>query len=142
MNRFTYPATLTPDEVDGGYIVTFRDVPEAITQGDTVEECLEEAADCLEEAMAGRIRCGDAIPSPARREEGEYFVPVPLHTAMKAALYLAMQESGISKVELSRQLQVHEKEVRRMLDPLHGTRIAAMERALSVLGKHAELRLV
>ncbi len=142
MNRFTYPATLTPDEVDGGFTVTFRDVPEAITQGDIVEECLEEAADSLEEAIAGRIRCGDVIPSPTRCERGEYLVPVPLQTAMKAALYLAMQESGISKVELSRQLHVHEKEVRRILDPHHGTRIPAMERALSVLGKHAELRLV
>jgi len=142
MNRFTYPATLTPDEVDGGLTVTFRDVPEAITQGNTVEECLEEAADCLEEAIAGRIRCGEAIPNPTRRKGNESLVPVPLQTAMKAALYLSMRESGISKVELAQQLHIHEKEVRRMLDPHHGTRISAMEHALSVFGKQAELRLV
>ena len=120
MNRFTYPATLTPDEVDGGFTVTFRDVSEAITQGDTVEECLEEAADSLEEAIAGRIRCSDVIPSPTRCERGEYLVPVPLQTAMKAALYLAMQESGISKVELSRSEERRVgKECRSRWSPYH-----------------------
>jgi predicted RNase H-like HicB family nuclease len=31
--------------------VTCRDLPEAIAQGETVEEALVEAADCLEEAI-------------------------------------------------------------------------------------------
>ena len=50
-NRFSFPATLTPDLDDGGYVVTFRDLPEAITQGDSIELALQEAADCIEEAM-------------------------------------------------------------------------------------------
>lgn len=86
MNRFIYPATLIPDEVDGGFTVIFRDLPEAITQGDTVEECLVEAADCLEEAVAGRIRRGHELPAPSKCEKGEKLVPVPMQTAMKAAL--------------------------------------------------------
>ena len=35
MDQFVYPAILTPDVQDGGFVVTFVDVPEAITQGDT-----------------------------------------------------------------------------------------------------------
>jgi len=64
MSRFTYPATLTPDKKDGGYVVTFRDLSEAITQGDTIKECLTEAADCLEEAIAARITDGLIFRSP------------------------------------------------------------------------------
>jgi len=41
-----YPAALTPD-LDGGFTVTFRDVPEAITEGDTREEVLLRAEDAL-----------------------------------------------------------------------------------------------
>ena len=41
-----FPATLTPDP-DGGFTVTFRDVPEAITEGDTREEALLRAEDAL-----------------------------------------------------------------------------------------------
>jgi predicted RNase H-like HicB family nuclease len=36
MERFVYPATLTPDTKDGGFVVTFADVPEAIMQGENV----------------------------------------------------------------------------------------------------------
>lgn len=43
----TVTVKLTPDKDDGGYVVTCRDLPEAITQGDTREEALSEAADCL-----------------------------------------------------------------------------------------------
>ena len=45
--NFVYPVTLTPDP-DGGFVVTFPDWPEAITQGETRDQALEEAADCLE----------------------------------------------------------------------------------------------
>ncbi len=56
MDQFVYPTTLTPDPQDGGFVVTFVDVPEAITQGDDVSEALHQAADCLEEAIVGPRR--------------------------------------------------------------------------------------
>jgi len=61
--------------------------------------------------------------------------------AMKAALHLAMHERGITKSELAHRLGVDEKEVRRLLDPRHGTRLPTMERALAVLGKQVELKV-
>lgn len=81
MNRFTYPATLTPDKKDGGYVVTFRDLPEAITQGDTIKQCLVEAADCLDEAIAARKSGRMKIPKPSRARHGEYLVTPPKVTA-------------------------------------------------------------
>ncbi|NEO72860.1 MAG: hypothetical protein F6K52_26150 [Moorea sp. SIO3H5] len=94
MSRFSFPATFTPDESDGGFVVTFRDLPEAITQGDSMEQALAEAADCLEEAIAARIDDQLDIPNPSSPEGGDYLVPVPIQTALKAALYLAMCETG------------------------------------------------
>ena len=40
MQHFIYPARFTPDK-DGGFVVTFPDVPEAITQGDEVRRLLD-----------------------------------------------------------------------------------------------------
>jgi len=77
MQTFVYPALLTPDQDDGGFVVTFRDLPEAITQGDSVEEALLQARDCLEGAFANRIAMDLPIPSPSERVEGEH--PVALH---------------------------------------------------------------
>lgn len=43
---------ITGDESEG-YLVTFPNHPEAITQGDTLGESLVNAADALEEALSG-----------------------------------------------------------------------------------------
>lgn len=138
--NFVYPATLTPD-ADGGFVVTFRDWPEAITQGETRDQALEEAADCLEEAVAGRIDDQAEIPSPSAPLADEATVAVPIATALKAALYLAVREAGIGTSELARRLEVDEKEARRLLDPRHGSKAAALERALLAVGRRLALEV-
>ena len=71
--KYTYPVILTEEPEDGGYVVTCRDLPEAITQGDTVAEALAEAADALDEALCGRINHGRDIPEPSAEQAGERF---------------------------------------------------------------------
>jgi antitoxin HicB len=56
MKQSTYTVKLTSDKDDGGYVVTCRDLPEAITQGDTREKALTEAADCLAEANMSKFQ--------------------------------------------------------------------------------------
>ena len=132
--RFTYPARLRPDST-GELIVSFRDLPECLTSGADEAEALTEAADALEEAIAGRINRGDPIPVPGTRRSGEHHVAVPAGTAAKAALALALRQSGLSRVALAQRLGVDEKAVRRMLDPRHATAVARIEAALRVLGQ-------
>jgi len=135
MDQFVYPATLTPDPQDGGFVVTFVDVPEAITQGDDVPEALHQAADCLEEALAGRIRRRDDIPETSPVGAGQYAVALPAHTASKAALYVALRQTQLTQVELAARLHCDEKEVRRLLDPRHASKLSRMEAALAILGQ-------
>lgn len=141
MHRFNYPARFKHDKKEGGFIITFRDIPEAITQADTPENCFIEAADCLDEAIAGRIDDGLDIPDPSNARRNEQIISVPAQTTIKAALYIAMREEKVNKSELARRLQVDVREVRRMLDPHHGTKLPTMEQALAALGKHVELRI-
>ncbi|MFW6012280.1 MAG: type II toxin-antitoxin system HicB family antitoxin [bacterium] len=141
MRDFTYPVVLTEDETDGGFVVTFPDVPEAITQGEDRADALAQAADALEEALAGRIRRSDEVPEPSRPQPGQPVIPVPALTAAKAALYLALRESGFSKVELATRLGCDEKEVRRLLDPRHPSKLPRIQAALAALGKRLSLRL-
>jgi antitoxin HicB len=51
MFQFTYPAEIKKDEA-GFFLVTFPDIPFAATDGKTLSEAMEEARDCLEEAIA------------------------------------------------------------------------------------------
>lgn len=139
MLRFTYAVKLSRDRKDGGYVVSCRDVPEAITQGETIEEALAEAEGALQAAIEGRIEDGLEIPSPSRPKPGERPVATPITTALKAAVYVAMAEQQVSKSELARLMHVHEKEARRMLDPRHPTKVPTLERALAALGRRAEI---
>ena len=93
--KFTFPVQLTPDDNDGGYTVTFPDLPEAITQGDCIIQCLTEAVDCLEEAIAARIDDNLPIPQPSLPKLGEYLVELPPTMVFKALLYLGLTENPL-----------------------------------------------
>ena len=67
-----YPAKFTKD--DGGYVVTFRDIPEAITQGDTLEEAHEMAAEVLLSAMDFYTEDSRPIPPPSDALPDEYLI--------------------------------------------------------------------
>jgi antitoxin HicB len=135
VRTFAYPARFERGDKPGVLVITFRDVPEAITQGEGEKDALWQAADCLEEAIAGRIAGGREIPKASRAARGERLIPVPAPMAAKAALYLAMGEAGITNVQLARKLGCDEKEVRRMLDPRHATKLPRIKEALDVFGK-------
>ena len=139
--RFSFPALLTQDPEDGGFIVTFRDLPEAITQGDSEEEALKEAVDCIDEAIATRIEYDLDIPYPSCMHDNEHFVRLSILIALKAALALAKRESKMSNAELARKLNIAPREVRRILDPSHNTKTETMQRALRVFGKEIELSM-
>lgn len=130
-----YPASFLPEENGKGFHVWFRDLPEVLTGGDDLEDTFVQAADCLAEAIAGRILRGDAIPVPSTLKHGQYPISVPLYLAPKLALYLAMREGGMRNTELAKRLGVSETVVRRMLDPKHTTRPERIQAALAALGK-------
>ena len=142
MLRFTYPVRLTRDRKDGGYVVTSRDVPEAITQGETLDEALAEAEGAIQAAIEGRIEDGLDVPVPSQARRDERMVSTPITSALKAALYVAMREQKVSKSELARRMHIQEKEARRMLDPKHPTKVPTLERALAALGRRAEIAVI
>ena len=135
MRNFVYPALFTPDEQDGGFVITFPDVPEAITQGEDVPDALGQAADCLEEAIAGRIRRGVCLPEASPAGPGHYPVPLPAQTAAKAALYTAIHDAGWTPGESAVYLRCDEEELQRLLDPRHASKLSRLEAALAALGQ-------
>lgn len=134
MNRFQYPVLLTPVE-EGGYVVTCRDLPELVTQGETLEDALEQAADAMDEVFATYLTEGVDFPQPSKAKRREHMVAPPAETVAKAALYVAMRQAGISKVQLAKRLGVDEKEVRRLLDPHYGSKLPRIAKAISLLGQ-------
>lgn len=132
--RFAYPARLRRTGVDE-IVISFRDLPECLTSGADKAEALAEAADALEEAIAGRIDDRESIPYPSARRQGEFLVSVPADTATKAALWVVLRESGTSRVALAARLGIDERAVRRMLDPRHRSSANRIHKALRALGR-------
>ncbi len=130
---FLYPARIEQDE-QGNQVVTFRDIPFAVTDGKTIEDALMEARDCLETAMASCIKDREEIPIPSDPQPGEHLIRLPAQTAAKTALYMAVRASGISQNALAEKIGVDGKEVRRMLNPWQQTKLPRIEQALDVLG--------
>jgi len=138
---FAYPVELLPDD-SGHFTVRFPDLPEAITSGKDRFDASQQAADCLEEAVAGRVADGLQIPAPSRAKRRQQRVPLRAAMAAKASLYLAMRQAGVTRSGLARRLGVDEKEVRRMLNPRHPTKLPRIERALAALGRRLMVSLI
>ena len=130
---FTYPARLEPGD-EGAIVVSFPDVPEAITEGDRRAEALAQGADALGLALLVYLRQGKPLPIAGEVRGPAVAVSVEPDVAAKLAVLEAFQASGLSKVELARRLDRDEKEVRRILDPMHPTKLPALKAALAALG--------
>src|ERR1035437_7867638 len=144
MSAFAYPAKLTAGG-DGRILVEFVDLPRVATDGKDAREAWEEAMDALGSDLSIRLSRREEIPVPSIAKRGHRLgpgprllspqVPVPLWLAPKLALYLAMRDRQVNNSELARRLGVHERVVRRMLDPRHATKAERIQAALTVLGK-------
>ena len=135
---YNYPAQIERDE-DGRYVVSFPDFGWGVTDGATRDEALAEARDLLRELIAVTMREGKNLPKPSHSIERWPLVVPPVPIALKAALYGAFREAGVSQRGLARDLGVAESEVRRMLNPDHATKAATIDRALRKLGKRVSV---
>jgi antitoxin HicB len=135
--HYAYPYDLSP-QPEGGFTVTFPDVPEAITQAETEAEVAGIAEDALVTALSFYTDKAEPLPHPSPAY-GRRLAYVPVLVAVKLALHDAMLDAGVSNAVLSRRLGVDEKIVRRLRDPLHRSRIERVGEALRSLGQVIEV---
>ncbi|WP_313872863.1 type II toxin-antitoxin system HicB family antitoxin [Rugamonas sp. DEMB1] len=79
-----YPAQFLPDT--GGFVVTFRDIPEAITQGDDEADAIAMAKDVLLSSMDFYFEDKRQVPMPSAALPGERLIPLPPSVAAKVLL--------------------------------------------------------
>jgi antitoxin HicB len=129
---FIYPAIFKPAE-EGGFVITFPDVPEAITQAETKEEGIVIARDCLETALGFYIDGHRPIPK-ASQLRGKIGIEVSPMAAMKLMIHQGMIEKGVRKSELARRIGVHLPQIDRLLDLNHSSKFDQIDKALAALG--------
>ena len=134
---FDYPVTLTPD--DGSVLVTFADVPEAITFGADEQEALMQAVDALESGLSFYVDARQPLPVPSKPKRGQKTVRPSAMECAKLGVYQAMTDQGIRKAELARRLGWHIPQVDRLFDLRHASKFEQIETAAAVLGKRLVL---
>jgi antitoxin HicB len=135
-----YPLTLEPDD-NGTVIAQAVDVPEAITVGRDADEASSRAQDALVAALRAYVDDGRAIPPPSRPKRGQPCAVLPPMVAAKLATYQAMRAAGLSQAALAGKLGCDPRQVRRLLDLDHRSRLDQLEAALGALGKRLVLEV-
>jgi antitoxin HicB len=133
MKQFVYFACFEPGE-EGGVVVSFPDVPEAITQGDDENDAYAQAEEALGLALLTYPARGMPLPQP-KAWKALIHVAVEPGVAAKLAVIEAVRTAGISKSELARRIGKDEKAARRILDPKHATKLPTLAAALRSLGQ-------
>ncbi|KAA0997510.1 type II toxin-antitoxin system HicB family antitoxin [Paraburkholderia panacisoli] len=132
-----YPALFSPD--GDGYLVTFRDIPEAIRAGSTKDEARSMSADALLSAMDFYFEDRRVAPPPSEPKKGEELVALPASASAKVLLLNAMIDQKVMASELARRLDTRPQDVNRIVDLNHATKIDTIAEALEALGTHWEV---
>ena len=139
---FEYAARLTPGRPsEGGYTVTFRDIPEAITEGDTLADALRFAQEALVLALEHYLDERRLAPAPSPKRRGEHLIALPASLSLKVALLNEMISQNVRPTELARRLKTSKQEVNRLTTLTHPTKLDRVAEAFHALGKELEIKV-
>ncbi len=134
-----YPARI--EGKSGDYVMTFRDIPEAITGGSTLDEVRANDVDCLVTAMDFYFEDRKAVPAPTAPKAGEVLVELPASVSAKTLLLNRMLETRTTPAELARRMGTTPQTVNRLVNLHHATKIDTLAEAVRALGASLEIRI-
>lgn len=123
-------------------MVSFPDIPEALTQGNTRHDALQAAQTALITAFEFYFDDNEAIPLPSAVGAEDTYVEIPLSVASKVLLLNAFLESKITQQVLANRIGRPKQEITRLFDLKHTTKIDAVQIAARVLGKELALTML
>jgi len=131
-----YPAIFEPQE-PSGFFVRFIDIPEAITQGETTDECEFNSAEVLSLILEEYVDAGRKIPLPTQGvKNARYIAP---DAKVQAALLVRQARGDRSLAELARALDTSWPAAKRLENPRHYPTMKQLEKAAAAMGKRLVL---
>ena len=134
-----YPAVFEYDKSEKRYTVYFPDLPEAITEGDTLEEALFNAAEVLTLTLEGRIDEEMEIPKPKRFKKGAKLIAP--NARAQAALLMRWAKGKHTNAEIARALNTSWPAIARLENPRHWPNLRQLERAAAAIGQRLVISL-
>lgn len=139
MKPIQYPAILRA-QPEGGFTVTFPDLPEAITEGDDRDAALFNAAEVLTLCLEQRMNDGDPIPASRRAKGATSIEPA---AAVQAAILMqqARMAQGKTLADMARALHTSWPAAQRLEQAGGNPTLKQLERAAAALGKRLVVTL-
>ncbi len=132
-----YPVVIEPD--GSSFFVSFPDIPEALTQGETLEEALAMGKDALETALEFYFEDERTVPLPSKPKRGQTVVELSPSLWAKVLLLNEMVLQHIRPADLARKLSIRPQEVTRLMQLKHPTKIDTISNAFNAMGKTLEI---
>jgi antitoxin HicB len=129
-----YALRLRPDQ-NGTIIAQAVDGPGALTVGRDERDAVGQAVEALITLFARLMAQGEPLPRPSPPKPGQACATLPPMVAAKLAIYGAMREAGVDEAALAGRLGCEVRQVRRLLDLDHPSRLDQLDAALAALGK-------
>ncbi len=131
--KIEYPVQITKEE-DGLFFVSFPDIEEAMTQGETIEEALFNASEVLTLTIEFRLDEEQEIPKPSNITGKDIHLISP-DVKVQAALLVRKAREGKSLANLARALETSWPSVKRLENPHNSPTLKMLDKAAAALGK-------
>jgi len=133
MNTIGYFANFEPAE-EGGFVITFPDIPEAISEAEDKSEAIFNASEVLDLCLTERLASGEEIPSPSKIRNGVWIEP---SASIQAAILVRQtrEKEKKSLADLARALKTSWAAAQKLETPTNNPTLKQLERTAAVLGK-------
>jgi len=123
----------------GAYLVSFPDMPNVNTYGDTIEEAIKNAGDAVNGVLQADFGRGFELPQ-AREYKGRGYYRIAVAPHIAVAYQLRELRRGQSQGEIARKLGVSYQAVQKLENPKSANpSIKTLEKIAEIFGKRLEL---
>lgn len=136
--KLTYYANIAQE--GDGYTVTFRDLDNIFTEGDTVEEALFNAQEALDGVLSEMTQGDYTIPFPSAGVAGEYPIPVSPEIAAPILLQLLREQRAQTMANVASTMNIPYQQYQRLEHNCNMT-LKSLKRAALAMGGRVEIRL-
>ena len=137
--RIRYPAYFEPAE-EGGFTITFPDFPEAISEGDDLDQALFNAVEVLDLTLVSRLDDKEEIPLP-HEETGENIYMIAPDANIQAVLLFRFNKGDRKLADIARTLGTSWPAIARLEDPKHWPTLRQLDKVAAALGKRLVIPL-
>lgn len=136
--ELSYGAKIQPD--GAGYLVTFRDIENAFTYGETLDEAIFNAQEVLDLMLLDRLEKDEEIPMPSKLKNGEIVITPSPEVVAPALLHIMRMLESRTMADIARTMGVAYQSYQRIESGKNLT-MKSLKKAASALGSIVEIRL-